>query len=170
MVWLKELQLVSGMNRTKSTQSRKVWSTFHAQRISINREPISCTSLFKQDKKQLHLFCSFNWGGGEKKPPRQMKILKNGISTRREEDANCVTYFWGLGIQARGNTRRGAWRTMCFLRDFSLQGGKNGPHNGPEFFMASFWVNFSRHIVLQVLQIKRIFNSNHSWECHQSWE
>ena len=67
MVWLKELQLVSGMNRTKSTQSRKVWSTFHAQRISINREPISCTSLFKQDKKTTPSFLQLQLGGGWKK-------------------------------------------------------------------------------------------------------
>ena len=43
-----------------------------------------------------------------------------------------LRYSWGLGIQARGNTRRGAWRMMFLLCVIFITAGKNGPHNGPE--------------------------------------
>lgn len=132
MVWLKELQLVSGMNRTKSTQSRKVWSTFHAQRLSINREPISCTSLFKQDTKTPPSFFLQLFHGGV------FKETTSADEDFEQWDFNkaggrcsfCVT-FEVLESKLAG-THEEAHDAWCFFFEiFSLQGGGKWPTQWP---------------------------------------
>ena len=76
-----------------------------------------------------------------------MKILNNGISTRREEDAVSALLLRSWNPSSREHTKRRMTHDVFSSRFFHYKGGGNGPHNGPELD-GPFWVNFSRHIVL----------------------
>ena len=134
MVWLRELQLVSGMNRTKSTQSRKVDEApfMHKEYLLTENQSLAHHFLSKTKNNSI-FFGSFNWGGGgeEKNDLGRWRFWTMG-STRRDEDAVSALLLrsWESKLAGTHEEAHDAW---CFLLCvIFITAGKNGPHNGPE--------------------------------------